>query len=119
MKRGQRWQRWQRWPAMLTVGCAVMVGLTGPAAGAVEVAEESWVMHTITSGPRGADGVNLADVDGDGDLDVTTAWEQAGLVTVSLPPDDDPPDDQVRLCLIGTRDSTGEDLRRQSVVSVH
>lgn len=87
MRRGQRWQRW---PAVLAVGCAVTVCLTAPAAGAVGGAEEPWVLHTITSGPRGADGVNLADVDGDGDLDVTTAWEQAGLVTVSLQPDDDP-----------------------------
>jgi hypothetical protein len=50
--------------------------------------ETPWVRHTIASGPRGADGVHLADIDGDNDLDVATAWEEAGLVTVSLHPDD-------------------------------
>lgn len=45
-----------------------------------------WVMHTIHAGPRGADGVDLADLNHDGLLDVTSAWEQAGLVTVSIHP---------------------------------
>jgi hypothetical protein len=36
------------------------------------------VRHTIASGPRGADGVHLQDVNGDGRRDVTTASEQAG-----------------------------------------
>jgi streptogrisin C len=49
-------------------------------------ADAPWVRHTIASGWRGADGVQLRDVNGDGRHDVTTAWEQAGLVTVSLHP---------------------------------
>jgi hypothetical protein len=56
----------------------------GPAVGADP--GTPWPMHTITSGPRGADGTDLADVNDDGLNDVTSAWEQAGLVTVSLHP---------------------------------
>jgi hypothetical protein len=49
--------------------------------------EGPWARHTIASGPRGADGVHLADANGDGRADVATAWEQAGIVTVSIQPD--------------------------------
>jgi hypothetical protein len=49
-------------------------------------AEGSWARHTIAAGWRGADGVNLADVNGDRLLDVATGWEEAGIVTVSLHP---------------------------------
>jgi len=45
-----------------------------------------WDRHTIEAGLRGADGVDLADVDGDGVDDVATAWEEQGVVTVSLHP---------------------------------
>jgi hypothetical protein len=69
--------------ALVALGAAVV--LTAPKA---KAAEAGWARHTIASGPRGADGVHLADVDRDGDQDVTTAWEEAGLVTVSLQPDD-------------------------------
>ncbi|MCA9075048.1 MAG: VCBS repeat-containing protein [Planctomycetaceae bacterium] len=47
------------------------------------VAEESaWTMHTIDNTSRGADGVRLADVDGDGLLDVATGWEEGGVIRV-------------------------------------
>jgi hypothetical protein len=45
-----------------------------------------WAMRTIQAGLRGADGAHLADVDGDGFDDVATAWEEQGVVTVSLHP---------------------------------
>jgi len=45
-----------------------------------------WAMHTIRTGLRGADGVDLADVDGDGFDDIATGWEEQGVVTVSLHP---------------------------------
>jgi hypothetical protein len=48
--------------------------------------EEAWQRHTIHAGPNGADGVHLADIDGDGDQDAVTPWEQSGIVTVSLNP---------------------------------
>ncbi|HJN10277.1 MAG TPA: VCBS repeat-containing protein [Pirellulaceae bacterium] len=62
--------------------------LTGTAAA------EPWKRHTIdpsdqTTGKRGADGVRLADVNGDGYLDITTGWEEGGAVAVYLNPGPD------------------------------
>jgi len=48
-----------------------------------------WVRHTIDDGQRGADGVRVADVNGDGLPDVTTGWEQAGITRVYLHPGHD------------------------------
>ena len=39
-------------------------------------AEEPWARHTIDNASRGADGVKLADVNGDGRLDMVTGWEE-------------------------------------------
>lgn len=54
-----------------------------------------WTMHTITAATvgvgtplRGADGLDIADVDGDGDLDAITPWEQGDAITVALHPAD-------------------------------
>jgi hypothetical protein len=55
-------------------------------ASAVPAAPGQWTKHTIYSGPSGADGVDLADIDDDGLSDVASGWEQAGLVTVSFHP---------------------------------
>lgn len=45
----------------------------------------AWEMHTISphSFCDGADGTNMADVDGDGDLDIVTACEQGGKVILA------------------------------------
>ncbi len=52
---------------------------------------EPWKRHTIDSsdrksGKRGADGVRLADVNGDGHPDITTGWEEGGAVVIYLNP---------------------------------
>ncbi len=47
---------------------------------------EGWPRHTIDRSSHGADGVRLADVNGDGHQDVTTGWEQGGVVRVYLNP---------------------------------
>ncbi len=46
----------------------------------------SWTRYTIDASSRGADGVRLADMNGDGLLDIATAWEEGGVVRVALHP---------------------------------
>lgn len=41
-----------------------------------------WTRYTIDNSSQGADGVRLADFDGDGRLDIVTPWEQGGRVRV-------------------------------------
>jgi hypothetical protein len=43
---------------------------------------EPWQRHTIDDSSRGADGVRMADVNGDGHLDITTGWEEGGVIRV-------------------------------------
>lgn len=47
---------------------------------------EPWKRHTIDNSSRGADGVRLMDVNGDGLQDITTGWEQGGVIRVYLHP---------------------------------
>ena len=47
---------------------------------------ELWRRHTVDDSSRGADGVRLADVDGDGLPDVCTGWEEGGMIRVYLNP---------------------------------
>ncbi len=39
-----------------------------------------WTMHTIDDSYTGADGVDLVDIDGDGDADAVVAWEESGAL---------------------------------------
>jgi len=45
-----------------------------------------WKRHTIDDTSRGADGVRLADANGDGLTDIVTGWEEGGVVRVYLHP---------------------------------
>lgn len=45
-----------------------------------------WTRHVIDDFSRGADGVRLADVNGDGLMDVATGWEEGGKIRVCLNP---------------------------------
>ncbi len=55
---------------------------------AVQVAGAGeWPRHTIDDSSRGADGVRLADVNGDGLLDIATGWEEGGQIRVYLQPE--------------------------------
>ena len=45
-----------------------------------------WQMHVIDNTSRGADGVRLADIDGDGRLDIATGWEEGGVIRAYLHP---------------------------------
>ena len=46
----------------------------------------AWVRHTIDNSSTGADGVRLADVNGDELPDIVTGWEEGGVVRVYLHP---------------------------------
>ena len=51
--------------------------------------EEPWKRHTIDDSSKGADGVRLADVNGDGLMDIATGWEEGGVVRAYLHPGKD------------------------------
>jgi len=48
--------------------------------------EGSWQRHTIDDSSFGADGTRFGDINGDGLADITTPWEQGGLVRVYINP---------------------------------
>lgn len=50
------------------------------------LAASQWQRHTIDASGKGADGVRVADVNGDGLPDVATAWEESGQVRAYLHP---------------------------------
>ena len=47
---------------------------------------QPWPLHVIGDAQAGADGVRLADINGDGRLDVATGFEEGGLTRVFLHP---------------------------------
>ena len=59
-----------------------LVVLTAPAS----LSADPWKRHTIDQSSRGADGVRVADVNGDGQLDLVTGWEEGGVIRVYLNP---------------------------------
>jgi hypothetical protein len=62
--------------------CVVLLA----AASAATAGERAWKRHVIDRSSRGADGVRLADVNGDGRMDLATGWEQGGVVRVCIHP---------------------------------
>ena len=62
---------------------AIVVCFSSVVASGDEAVFGAWKRHVIDAGSRGADGVRLADVDGDGRLDVVTPWEEGGDVRVA------------------------------------
>ena len=47
-----------------------------------QFAGKPWTRHTIDNSSRGADGVKLVDINGDGRPDVATAWEEGSVIRV-------------------------------------
>ncbi|MCP4641667.1 MAG: VCBS repeat-containing protein [bacterium] len=60
--------------------CIVLLLCTLPAGA------EPWTRHTIDASSQGADGVRLADVNGDGLPDIVTPWEEGGVIRVCVNP---------------------------------
>lgn len=48
--------------------------------------ESPWALHTIDKTSQGADGIRLADVNGDGLADIATGWEEGGIIRAYLHP---------------------------------
>ena len=75
-----------------TIDAGIVAGppdATAPVGGGVIDLNTAWQLHTIAPGGvqlDGSDGVDLADIDADGDLDVTSGYEQGQKVSVSLHP---------------------------------
>ena len=50
------------------------------------IAGPTWPLHVIDDSSQGADGVKLADINGDGLMDIATGWEEGGITRVYLHP---------------------------------
>lgn len=74
---------WQRITAAAGVILACVCGCPD---GSLPPIEFPWPRHVIDDASRGADGVRLADVNGDGRLDIATGWEEGGRIRVCLNP---------------------------------
>ncbi len=48
--------------------------------------QSEWVRHTIDQSSRGADGVRVMDINGDGLPDLVTGWEEGGQIRVATHP---------------------------------
>ncbi len=71
--------------AVLVVCWAAAI-LLQPMIAAASSSQNSWPRHVIDDSSRGADGIRLADVNGDGLADIPTGWEEGGTVRVYLNP---------------------------------
>jgi len=61
-------------------GALVLLGLLLSGCGEEYVQADYWPLHTIDDDMEGADGVDLYDIDQDGDLDAVSGWEESGVV---------------------------------------
>lgn len=69
-----------RLAAIIPSAVCVSAALAGPVVG------DPWVRHEIDNQLRGADGVRVADANGDGLLDIVSSWEQSGKIRVYINP---------------------------------
>lgn len=74
---------------MVTIGCPLAtLALFALLASAASPPGDSapWRRHVIDASSRGADGVRLADANGDGLPDIATGWEEGGVTRLYLNP---------------------------------
>ncbi len=65
-----------------TMTCLCQAAMPAEILMAERAAGPTWARHTIDDSSRGADGVGLGDIDGDGLSDIVTGWEESGEVKV-------------------------------------
>jgi hypothetical protein len=82
-------QRCARSGACALVGLSVVSLAAASAGGGEPAVSQPWTRHTIDNTSRGADGVRWADVDGDGRLDIASAWEEGGQIRLYRCPSGD------------------------------
>jgi len=71
----------------LTAACLAALGAASlPAADVTRAPGPPWARHFIDASSRGADGVKLGDLNGDGRPDLVTGWEEGGVVRAYLHP---------------------------------
>ncbi len=70
----------------LATGVLGLAFFAGCDSGDPLAAGNGWPRHTIDDSSRGADGVRLGDINGDGLPDVTSPWEQGGQIRVYVNP---------------------------------
>jgi len=78
------------WSVILSLAVVWCAAPRGPAAPdgrrGTEATGRPWPIRVIDASSRGADGVKLADVNGDGLQDIATGWEEGGLTRIYLHP---------------------------------
>jgi len=71
----------------IIVAALLIACLTGHLAAKDPAAKAApWRRHVIDGSSRGADGVRLADVNGDALMDIATGWEEGGVIRAYLNP---------------------------------
>jgi len=73
-------------PAMALCAAIIVWGDPPSSSASPVIQGKPWARHVIDNTSQGADGARLADVNGDGLMDIATAWEEGGRVRVYLHP---------------------------------
>ena len=86
------------------------------------LAAQHWTRHTIDDASRGADGVRLADMNGDKRLDIVTGWEEGGVIRVCYQPPADKVGEKWPCVTAGTvgdpEDAVGADMDADGAMDV-
>ncbi len=109
-------------PLMIAVVFTVTLTVSGDATDSSDRRGTPWSCHTIDRSSRGADGVKLADIDGDGRLDIVTGWEEGGVTRVAFHPGDEAVRDPWPAVTVGSspavEDATPVDLDGDGAIDI-
>jgi hypothetical protein len=87
-----------------------------------DIVGEPWIRHTIDDSSRGADGVRVDDINGDGAPDFVTGWEEGGIVRVYLNPGPESARDRWPAVTVGRvaspEDAVFADVDRDGILDV-